>query len=259
MSERKYKSRIVVKVGTHAIATKAGRPDRRSLKRVVDGICRLRAEGFEVIFVSSGAVAAGVEALGLSARPKNVHDIQMCAAVGQARFICEYENLFAERGVKIGQVLLTHDDFECRRKSQNVKMSLDHLVRAGIVPIVNENDVVADDEIKGHAFGDNDWLSYLIAKLVRADTLVLLTTVDGLLDANGKKINEVVNFSAAMRLVRGGEKGKLSKGGMDSKLKAVKAAVKSGIDTFIANGHKSVLPILASGKQIGTFFPGNAL
>jgi glutamate 5-kinase len=192
-------------------------------------------------------------------RPENVNDIQMCAAVGQARFICEYENLFAERGVKIGQVLLTHDDFEDRRKSQNVKMSLDHLVRAGIVPIVNENDVVADDEIKGHAFGDNDWLSFLIAKLVRADTLVLLTTVDGLLDATGKKISEVVNFAAAMRLVRGGEKGKLSKGGMDSKLKAVKAAVKSGIDTFIANGHKAVLPLLASGKQIGTFFPGNAL
>ena len=132
----------------------------------------------------------------------------MCAAVGQARFIYEYEKLFAAHGVKIGQCLLTHYDFEERRRAQNVKKSLEHLVRAGIVPVVNENDVVADEELKGQTFGDNDWLSFLIAKLVKADSLVLLTTVDGLLDA----------------------KGKLSKGGMDSKLTAVKAAVASGIE-----------------------------
>lgn len=259
MNKQKYSSRVVVKVGTHAIANKAGRPDRAALRRIVDGICALRKEGYEVIFVSSGAVAAGVEALGLSSRPTDTNDIQMCAAVGQARFICEYEKLFGARGVKIGQVLLTHDDFEERRKSQNVKKSLDHLVRAGIVPIVNENDVVADEEIKGHTFGDNDWLSYLIAKLVRADTLVLLTTVDGLLDADGKRIPEVVSFRNVMKLVRAKEKGSLSKGGMDSKLKAVKAAVHSGIDTYIANGRKSSLSALAAGREVGTFFPGNAL
>lgn len=251
--------RVVVKVGTHAIADRKGHPDRAALKRIVDGICELRSAGWEVVFVSSGAVAAGVEALGLAARPKDTNDIQMCAAVGQARFICEYEQLFAERGVKIGQVLLTHDDFESRRRSQNVKKSLDHLVKAGVVPVVNENDVVADEELKGKTFGDNDWMSFLVAKLVRADALVLLTTVDGLLDAEGHRIPEVTSFRNVMKLVHAGEKGRLSKGGMDSKLKAVKAAVNAGIDTYIANGRKSVLPMIASGKAVGTFFPGSAL
>ena len=251
--------RIVVKVGTHAIAAKSGKPDHAALRRLVAQLCELRKGGYEVVFVSSGAVAAGVESLGLKARPKDVNDVQMCAAVGQARFICEYENLFADRGVKIGQSLLTHYDFEDRRRAQNVKKSLDHLVKAGIVPVINENDVVADEELKGQTFGDNDWLSFLIAKLVKADTLVLLTTVDGLLDAGGRRIPEVANFRNVMKLVRAGEKGKLSRGGMDSKLKAVKAAVASGIDVYIANGRKTVLAPLLAGKSVGTFFPGSAL
>ena len=251
--------RIVVKVGTHAIATRTGRPDYSALRRLVSQLCELRKNGNEIVFVSSGAVAAGVESLGLKARPTDVNDVQMCAAVGQARFISEYEKLFESHGVKIGQCLLTHYDFEDRRRAQNVKKSLDHLVKAGIVPVVNENDVVADEELKGQTFGDNDWLSFLIAKLVKADVLVLLTTVDGLLDANGRRIPEVANFKNVMKLVRAGEKGKLSKGGMDSKLKAVKAAVVSGIDTYIANGRKAVLLQLLAGKSVGTFFPGSAL
>ena len=251
--------RIVVKVGTHAIATRTGRPDYPALRRLVSQLCALRKGGNEVVFVSSGAVAAGVESLGLKARPKDVNDVQMCAAVGQARFISEYEKLFESHGVKIGQVLLTHHDFDDRRRAQNVRKSLDHLVKAGIVPVINENDVVADEELKGQTFGDNDWLSFLIAKLVKADALVLLTTVDGLLDANGKRIPEIANVRSAMRLVRVGEKGSLSKGGMDSKLRAVKAAVASGIDTYIANGRKSVLAPLLAGRSVGTFFPGSAL
>lgn len=251
--------RIVVKVGTHAIANKAGKPDHAALKRLVAQLSELRKAGHEVFFVSSGAVAAGIEALGLKARPADVNDVQMCAAVGQARFICEYERLFAAHGVKIGQVLLTHYDFEDHHRAQNVKKSLDHLVRLGIVPIINENDVVADDELKGKTFGDNDWMSYLIARLVKADTLVLLTTVDGLLDAQGRRIPRVESFRNIARLVRTGEKGSLSKGGMDSKLRAVKAAVGAGIDTFIANGRKSVLASILSGKSAGTFFPGASL
>ncbi len=251
--------RIVVKVGTHAIAKKTGRPDYSALRRLVAQLCDLRKTGCELVFVSSGAVAAGVEALGLTARPKDVNDVQMCAAVGQARFIFEYEKLFAEHGVKIGQLLLTHYDFEDRRRSQNVKKALDRLMKASIVPIVNENDVVADEELKGQTFGDNDWMSFLIAKLVKADVLILLTTVDGLLDANGKRIAHVDSLRGIMRLVRPGEKGNLSKGGMDSKLKAVKAAVAAGIDTYIANGRKAALVPLINGKSVGTFFPGSAL
>ncbi|MBO7482862.1 MAG: glutamate 5-kinase [Kiritimatiellae bacterium] len=251
--------KIVVKVGTHAIAKKTGRPDYRALTRLVAQLSELRKSGCEVVFVSSGAVAAGVEALGLSARPSDVNEVQMCAAVGQARFIYEYEKLFAAHGVKIGQILLTHYDFEERRRAQNVKKALDRLVQSGIVPIVNENDVVADEELKGRTFGDNDWLSFLIAKLVKADALILLTTVDGLLDAKGRRIPEVASFRSVAKLVRAGEKGRLSKGGMDSKLKAVKAAVASGIDVYIANGRKSVLGPLLAGRSAGTFFPGSAL
>lgn len=251
--------RIVVKVGTHAIAAKSGRPDHAALRRLVSQLSDLRQEGHEIVFVSSGAVAAGVEALGLKARPKDVNDVQMCAAVGQARFICEYEKLFEAHGVKIGQVLLTHHDFEDHRRSQNVKKAIDHLVGNGIVPIINENDVVADEELKGQTFGDNDWLSFLIAKLVKADKLVLLTTVDGLLDSNGTRIPEVLSFRNVWRLIRPGEKGNLSKGGMDSKLKAVKAAVTAGIDTYVANGRKKSLVAIFGGKNCGTFFPGSAL
>lgn len=251
--------RIVVKVGTHAIARRSGHPDHAALAKLVDQLCALKSLGHEVVFVSSGAVAAGVEALGLKSRPKDTNDVQMCAAVGQVQFICEYEKLFAAHGVKIGQVLLTHADFEERRRSQNVRKSTEHLVKAGIVPVINENDVVADDELKGHTFGDNDWLSFLIARLVKADLLVLLTTVDGLLDDAGRRIALVENPRRAMRMVRVGEKGSLSKGGMDSKLKAVRAAVDAGIDTYIANGRKSVLLPIVEGRNVGTFFPGSAL
>ena len=251
--------RIVVKVGTHAIAKKSGKPDHAALKRLVAQLSALRKAGHEVFFVSSGAVAAGVEALGLKSRPADVNDVQMCAAVGQARFICEYEHLFADYGVKIGQVLLTHYDFEAHHRAQNVKTSLDHLVRLGIVPVINENDVVADEELKGKTFGDNDWLSFLIARLVKADVLVLLTTVDGLLDAAGRRIPRVDSFRNVMRLVHAGEKGRLSKGGMDSKLRAVKAAVGAGIDVYVANGRKTVLAPILAGKSVGTFFPGSAL
>ena len=252
--------RVVVKVGTHSIATKTGRPDYRALRRIVSQLCELRKAGLEVIFVSSGAVAAGVEALGLKARPTQVNDVQMCAAVGQARFISEYENLFGAAGVKIGQVLLTHADFDDRRRAANVRRSLDHLVRAGIVPVVNENDVVADEEIKGLTFGDNDWLSSLIVKLVRADALVLLTTVDGLLDASGRRVPSIGSIRDAMKLVHAGQKGSLSKGGMDSKLKAVKNAAQSGAHVVIANAATPhILQSIFSGRDVGTFVPGSAL
>lgn len=249
-------SRIVVKVGTHAIASRSGHPDHEALSRLVKQICKLKKAGNELIFVSSGAVAAGMEALGLTKRPDDINDIQMCAAVGQARFICEYEMLFEEFGEKIGQVLLTYHDIDAPVNRLNVQKSLEHLVKAGIIPIINENDVVADDEIKGMAFGDNDWLSFLIAQLVGADALVLLSTVDGLLDENGKRIDVVKDVSKVMRLAKKKSSSSLSKGGMLSKLKAIKASVDAGIDTYIANGRKQVLSSLFNSRRFGTFFPG---
>ena len=252
--------RVVVKVGTHSIAKKSGRPDHTALRRVVDGVCELRAKGLEVLFVSSGAVAAGVEALGLKSRPTDVADVQMCAAVGQARFITEYEKLFQMRDVKIGQVLLTHSDFADRRRVANLRRSLDHLVRAGIVPVINENDIVADEEVKGLTFGDNDWLSSLIVKLVHADALVLLTTVDGLLDADGKRVPAIGKVRDALKLVKPSEKGTLSRGGMDSKLKAVDNAAKSGANVVMASSARPhVLAQIFAGRDVGTFVPGRAL
>ena len=252
--------RVVVKVGTHALAKKTGRPDYAALRRVVSGICALNASGLEVIFVSSGAVAAGLEALGLKSRPTDVNDVQMCAAVGQARYITEYEKLFLEKGVKIGQVLLTHADFDDRRRAANVRRVLDHLVKNGIVPIINENDVVADEEIKGLTFGDNDQLSALIARLVCADALILLTTVDGLLDNDGCRVSEIFSVKDALKLVKADQKGALSKGGMDSKLKAVRIAAEAGVNVVIANGRKKgVLEAILSGRDVGTYVPGRAL
>ena len=251
--------RIVVKVGTHAIAAKTGRPDYRALSRLAAQISEVKKQGHEVLFVSSGAVAAGVEALGLSARPRDLNDVQMCAAVGQVRFIYQYEKLFARHGVKIGQVLITHYDFEAHHRAQNLRRMLDHLIDSDILPIINENDVVANEELRGESFGDNDWVGNLIARLVKADMLVLLTTVDGLLDAKGKRIPLVENFRNVSKLVRPGMKGNLSKGGMDSKLRAAKAAVDAGIDVYIANGRKSVLMPIISGRSVATFFPGSAL
>ncbi|MGN0847034.1 MAG: glutamate 5-kinase [Kiritimatiellia bacterium] len=252
--------RVVVKVGTHSIAKKTGRPDGVALRRVVNGVCELHKAGMEVFFVSSGAVAAGVEALGLTARPTEVSDVQMCAAVGQARFISEYEKLFAARGVKIGQLLLTHSDFADRRRVANLRRSFDHLVRAGIVPVINENDIVADEELRGLAFSDNDWLASLIVKLVHADALVLLTTVDGLFDAEGRRVPAIGKVRDALRLVHPGEKGTLSKGGMDSKLKAVQNAARSGANVVIANAAQPhVLAHVFAGRDVGTFVPGCVL
>lgn len=252
--------RVVVKVGTHSIANKTGRPDYAALRRVVGGVCELRKAGLEVLFVSSGAVAAGVEALGLKSRPSETSDVQMCAAVGQARFIYEYERLFGARGVKIGQVLLTHSDFADRRRVANLRRSLDHLVRAGIVPVINENDIVADEELKGLAFSDNDWLASLIVKLVHADALVLLTTVDGLIDAEGRRVPVIGKMRDAQKLVHAGQKGALSKGGMDTKLKAVANAAKSGANVVIANpARPHILRHIFAGRDVGTFVPGSAL
>lgn len=249
--------RVVVKVGTHSIATETGRPDRRALRRLVGQLSALRKAGREVIFVSSGAVAAGVEALGFSKRPSDTSDVQMCAAVGQARFIYEYEKLFEKHGVKIGQVLLTYADFNDRRRAANLRRSLDHLVRAGIVPVINENDIVADEEIKGLTFGDNDWLSSLVVKLVCADALVLLTTVDGLLDADGRRVPSIGRISDALKLVRAGQKGTLSKGGMDSKLRAVRNAAATGAHVVIANAAAPhILDDVFAGRDVGTFVPG---
>ncbi|MGN1360578.1 MAG: glutamate 5-kinase [Kiritimatiellia bacterium] len=263
LSEKRYREilsesrRIVVKVGSRVIVSKSGCPELKYLTSLADQVAKLREKGYDVILVSSGAVAAGMEALGIKERPTLLSDQQMCAAVGQARLIAQYEQLFLARKVNIGQVLLTHADFQNRLRLANARRTFDHLLRAGVVPIVNENDVVADEELKaGMSFGDNDYLAALVTKLTRADLLCILSTVDGLLDMSAKSPTRISLIEKldnnAFKLVCP-IKNALSKGGMDSKLKSAGIAVKAGSSVVIAGGrNRNVLTRIVAGEDEGT-------
>lgn len=253
--------RIVVKIGTRVIAQKSGRPDMQPLKSLVKQIAELHRKGYEILVVSSGAVGAGIEALGMKARPTTVPDLQMCAAVGQARLMAHYEALFGAEKITIGQVLLTHADFQHRIRFANAKRTMEHLIRHSVIPIINENDVVADEELKADlSLGDNDYLAALVVKLTRADLLVILSTVDGVLDADGKRVHCIENLNEAFALVNPTQAGGLSKGGMDSKLRAAQIAVKAGCGVVIACGrNKKVLTDVVAGHDAGTLILSSAL
>ena len=253
--------RIVIKIGTRVIAQKTGRPDRRQLKNLVTQVSHLHQQGYEVLMVSSGAVGAGVEALGMKQRPTAVSDLQMCAAVGQARLMALYQELFDNQDILIGQVLLTHSDFQHRIRCANAKRTMEHMIRQGVIPIINENDVVADEEIKASlSLGDNDYLAALVVKLVRADVLIILSTADGVLDTDGRRVPCIDNIADARKLVNPEKSSTLSKGGMDSKLSAAQIAVKAGCGVVIAGGRKqNVLSNIMTGKDVGTLLLSNVL
>ncbi len=214
------------------------------------------AGGHEVLIVSSGAVAAGLGALGLHERPEDLAARQACAAVGQGRLMATYTEHFAKHKITVAQILLTYADLDSRSAYANVRTTIARLLASGIVPIINENDTVAVEELK---FGDNDRLSGEVAVLAEAELLVLLTSVDGLLDAKGRTISRVDDFAEVRQFVRE-EKGRLSVGGMESKLQAVRAAVEAGIPTVIASGRKAgEILRAAGGKPAGTYFPPLAL
>ncbi len=257
--------RVVVKIGTRVIARPSGRLDPRQLRRLVTQVAALRRKGVEVVIVTSGAVGAGMEALGIRKRPTAVSDMQMCAAVGQARLMAHYADLFRESRLLAGQLLLTYDDFEHRVRSANARRTFEHLLRAGVVPIVNENDVVADDELKADlSLGDNDFLAALVVKLIRADLLVILTTVDGVLRVAGngarRRISCIERIGPeTFKLVSPGA-GPLSRGGMDSKLRAARIATRAGCAVVIANGRKAgTLAGIMAGKDVGTLIVSNPL
>lgn len=265
--ERRYREfipevrRIVIKIGTRVIAEASGRPDLRPLQSLVRQAAELQRQGYEVLIVSSGAIGAGVEALGLKERPKLVPDLQMCAAVGQARLMAHYEELFEAENIIIGQVLLTHADFKNRIRCANAQRTMEHLIRHNVIPIINENDVVADEEIKADlSLGDNDYLAALVVKLVRADLLAILTTVDGVLDTKGKRVRCIEDLDQAFKLVNDTSSGGLSKGGMDSKLRAAQIAVDSGCSVVVACGRTpDVLSKVMSGDDTGTLILSSVL
>lgn len=244
--------RIVLKFGSGILATPRGTNlDQRQFARLTKEIAVLMSSGHEVIVVSSAAVAAGLGALGLKDRPEDLASRQACAAVGQGRLMATYTQHFSRHKITVAQVLLTHRDMDSRIAYANIRSTIGRLLANRVVPIVNENDTVAVEELK---FGDNDSLSAEVAILAEANLLVLLTSVDGLLDAKGRTIERVHDVESMVKFVRP-EKGRLSVGGMTTKLHAVHVAVGAGIPTVIASGRKpGQIVRAASGKPVGTYF-----
>jgi len=247
--------RVVVKIGS-ALLTNDGRGlDEAAIGGWVDQIAALHKRGIEVVLVSSGAVAAGMVRLGWQARPSAVHELQAAAAVGQNGLTECYEGHFARHGLLTAQVLLTHDDLSNRKRYLNARSALRTLVDLRVVPVINENDTVVTDEIR---FGDNDTLGALVANLLEAEALVILTDQEGLFDADprgnpeARLISEGRADDPALAAVAGGG-GALGRGGMATKLRAAHLAARSGAFTAIASGRQpEVLTRLMAGERLGT-------
>jgi glutamate 5-kinase len=246
--------RVVIKIGSRVLVQKTGRPDRRRMRELVRQVASLHKAGRELIVVSSGAIGSGIEALGWSKRPSSLKLLQMAAAVGQSRLMAAYDELFSVHGIRIGQILLTHEDLRHRVRHLNAQATMETLIAHRVIPIVNENDVVAIDEIK---FGDNDLLAALTALLVQANALILLTTVDGFRapSASGRTrrvpiLEGVSEKELSMALGKGSE---LSTGGMASKLQSAGMVAENGIPVVIANGRREgTLEDILAGRDVGT-------
>jgi glutamate 5-kinase len=249
-------SRIVVKLGTGVLTDSRKLIDPAQLEQLVAQMAAQRKAGREVVLVTSGAVGAGMGALGYDTRPTDLAEKQACAAVGQSRLMAAYDKLFAQHGLVVAQVLLTHEDLEHHERHLNARNTLVTLLERGVVPIINENDAVSFTEIK---FGDNDKLSALVASLLPADLLVILTTVDGVIEnfgaANAKTISVIEQIDATIESLAGGTTSATAVGGMKSKVEAAKIAVRSGIPLVIASGkNKDTLAKIVGGEDEGTLF-----
>ena len=248
--------RIVVKVGSSLVTDEGRGLDIAAIQRWGAQIAQLRERGLEVLMVSSGAIAEGMKRLGWTRRPHEVHDLQAAAAVGQMGLVQVYETVFREHGLGTAQVLLTHEDLADRNRYLNARATLTTLLGLGVIPIINENDTVVTDEIK---FGDNDTLGALVASLVDADLLVILTdqaglyTADPRRDPNATLVTRGVAGDPALAAMAGGAGSGIGKGGMLTKILAAQRAALSGASTVICSGRESdVLVRLAMGEAIGT-------
>lgn len=253
--------RIVVKVGTSSLVDGAGSLDRDKMAALTRQLAALRQQGRDVILVSSGAIRAGMERLGMTVRPRNIPEQQASAAIGQSLLMQTYADLLQGCGVITAQVLLTRDDFHHRVRYLNARNTLYTLLRLGCLPVVNENDTVAVEEIR---FGENDTLSALVAASVDADLLINLSDVDGLFDADPRAggecrlIEEVPGITPEIEQLAGGTHGICGSGGMRSKIDAAKIAVSSGVRMVIANASRpNVVVDVADGHNIGTRFLSN--
>jgi glutamate 5-kinase len=249
-------TRLVVKLGTGVLTDSRKQPDLAQMEQLVAQLAHQRQAGKEVVLVSSGAVGAGMGALGHERRPSDLAELQACAAVGQSRLMATYERLFAAFGLSVAQILLTHEDLEHHERHLNARNTLVTLLRHGVVPIINENDVVSFTELK---FGDNDKLSALVASLLPADLLIILTSVDGVIEnfgkANPRTIPLVTHIDTELERLSGGTDSATAVGGMASKIQAAKIVVRSGIPLVIASGKKKqVLARVLGGEEEGTLF-----
>jgi glutamate 5-kinase len=249
-------SRIVVKVGTGVLTDSRKQLDPAQMEQLVGQLAALRRAGKEIVLVTSGAVGAGMGALGRERRPTELSELQACAAVGQSRLMAVYEKLFAQHQFHVAQVLLTHDDLEDHDRHLNARNTLLALLKLGVVPIINENDAVSFTELK---FGDNDQLSALVASLLPADLLVILTTVDGVIEnfgkANSRTLDTIEQIDSTIEGLAGGTTSVTAVGGMTTKIKAARIATRSGIPLVIASGRKTTaLARVLGGEQEGTLF-----
>ena len=248
--------RLVVKLGTGVLTDASKQLDLAQMEQLARQIAEQRRAGREVLVVSSGAVGAGMGVLGYAKRPVVLAQLQACAAVGQVRLMATYEALFSKLGCHVAQVLLTHDDLHHHERHLNARNTLLRLLRDGVIPIINENDVVSFTELK---FGDNDKLSALVACLLPADLLAILTTVDGLIENLGQPTESVIplvgTVDQQVEKMAGGTRSATAVGGMIAKLQAAKIVTRAGIPLVIASGRKSdVLSRIVAGGQEGTAF-----
>ena len=249
-------SRVVVKLGTGVLTDSRKQLDPAQMEQLVAQMAAQRKSGREIILVTSGAVGAGMGALGYEKRPAQLAELQACAAIGQTRLMATYGQLFSKFDLRVAQVLLTHDDLEHHERHLNARNTLVTLLRQGIVPIINENDAVSFTELK---FGDNDKLSALVASLLPADLLVILTTVDGVIEnfgkADAKTIGRIEHIGEEIEELAGGTDSVTAVGGMASKIQAAKIVVRAGIPLVIASGKKNaVLARVLEGAEEGTIF-----
>ncbi|MFZ5633442.1 MAG: glutamate 5-kinase [Bacillota bacterium] len=250
--------RLVVKVGSSSITYQNGKPNLSRMELLARELSDLHNRGLEIILVTSGAIGVGLNRLGFAKRPKNIPDKQAAAAVGQGLLMHIYEKLFAEYGVTVGQVLLTREDFSDRHRFLNARNTLYAMMNLGVIPIINENDTVAVDEIK---LGDNDNLAVLVGGLVDADVLILLSDVDGLYSADPRSvsdaglISEVTEITEEMEKNCGGAGSSLGTGGMLTKLQAARIAMHSGLVMVLASAaERDVVRKIMAGERIGTVF-----
>jgi len=249
-----YPKRVVVKLGTGVLTHGIGQLDAGRIAAICAQIAALRTKGVEVIIVSSGAVGLGMGRLGLSRKPKEVSKKQACAAVGQSLLMQTWQRGFEPHGLTVAQVLLTHDDLRVRSRYLGVKETLGQLVSYNTIPVINENDTVSATEIK---FGDNDTLSAMVASLVEAQYLVILSTAPGLIDMKGTGliVPVVEKITPAIEAMAGGTVSETATGGMISKISAARLATKAGCGVYIASGAEDkVLQRIFSGVGPGTFF-----